>query len=171
MELRLRQYKPCDANTIVGWIKSEEMLRKWSADRFGEYPISAQDINLKYLNNNGDCAEADNFYPMIAFDESGVVGHFIMRYTDAEKSTVRFGFVIVDDTKRGQGCGKQMLRLALKYAFEIFRASKVTLGVFENNEPAYRCYKAAGFIENGETYSCELFGEQWKIINMEVSYR
>ena len=43
----------------------------------------------------------DNFYPVTAIDESGIVGHMILRYTDDKKSIVRFGFVIVDDTKRG----------------------------------------------------------------------
>ncbi|MBQ9135593.1 MAG: GNAT family N-acetyltransferase [Lachnospiraceae bacterium] len=169
MNLRLRQYKPCDAEMIVSWIKDEETLRKWSSDRFGDFPINSEDINIKYLKNNGDCTEPDNFYPLVAFDESGVVGHLILRYTDAEKKIIRFGFVIVDDTKRGKGYGKQMLILAIKFAFDIFGAEKITLGVFDNNEPAYFCYKAAGFMENGEELFCELFGEQWRIVEMEVN--
>ena len=114
MGLRLRQYKPCDADNIVSWIKDEDALRKWSSDRFGDYPISAEDINNKYLENNGDCKEEDNFYPLTAFDESGVVCHLILRYTDEEKKVIRFGFVIVDDSKRGKGYGKQMLTLAMR---------------------------------------------------------
>jgi len=168
MSLRLRPYKPCDAEKIVSWIKDEQALRKWSSDRFGEFPVTADDINNKYLGHNGDCIEADNFYPLTAFDYSGAVGHLILRYTDPHKKTIRFGFVIVDDSKRGQGYGKQMLMLAVKYAFEIFGAEKLTLGVFENNTPAYHCYKAVGFEENGEEAYCELFGEQWKIVEMEM---
>lgn len=168
MELRLRPYKPCDAKNIASWIKSEDALRKWSSDRFGDYPVTSQDINDKYMGNNGDCMEEDNFYPVTAFDDSGVVGHLILRYTDEEKKTIRFGFVIVDDSKRGKGYGKQMLVLASKYAFEIFGAEKITLGVFDNNQPAYYCYKAAGFKENGREYFVELFGQQWRIIEMEM---
>lgn len=52
MGLRIRQYKPCDAEHIVSWIKDEEALRKWSSDRFGEFPITSEDINNKYLDNN-----------------------------------------------------------------------------------------------------------------------
>ena len=168
MSLRLRHYKPQDAETIVSWIKDEEALRKWSSDRFGDFPITSEDINRKYLECNGDCVEPDNFYPMTAFDESGVVGHLILRYTDAEKKVIRFGFVIVDDAQRGKGYGKQMLRLAIKYALEIFGAEKITLGVFDNNDSAYGCYKAVGFEENGEEMFCELFGKQWRIIEMEM---
>lgn len=169
MNLRLRQYKPCDAEIILKWIKDEEALRLWSSDRFGDFPITSDDINNKYLKCNGDCVEPDNFYPMTALDENDVVGHLILRYTDTEAKVLRFGFVIVDDIKRGQGYGKQMLILALKVAFNILKAEKVTLGVFENNKPAYYCYKAVGFKENGEEYLCEIFGEQWKIIEMEIS--
>lgn len=53
-------------------------------------------------------AETDNFYQMTAFDETGVVGHLIMRFLDGEKKVLRFGFVIVDDTKRGKGYGKEL---------------------------------------------------------------
>ncbi len=169
MALRLRQYKPCDAESIISWIKDEEALLKWSSDRFGSYPITSEDINNKYIGNNGDCIEPDNFYPFTAFDESGAVGHLILRYTDTEKKTIRFGFVIVDDSKRGKGYGKQMLNLAIKYAFEIFGAEKITLGVFDNNPSAYYCYKSVGFIENGDEEFYELFGEQWKCIEMEIN--
>lgn len=47
--IRLRQYKPCDAKAIVSWIKDEEALRKWSSDRFGDFPITANVINEKCL--------------------------------------------------------------------------------------------------------------------------
>ena len=93
-----------------------------------------------------------------------------MRFTDEQKQILRFGFVIVDDTKRGKGYGKKMLELALKFAFEILKAEKVTLGVFENNPSAYYCYKAAGFQEitmEEDEYSA-ILGEKWKCIEMEV---
>lgn len=54
------------------------------------------------------------------------------------------------------------------HAFDIFGAEKITLGVFDNNEPAYCCYKAAGFIENGEEMFCEIFGKQWRNVEMEI---
>ena len=94
----------------------------------------------------------------------------IMRFTDAEKSTLRLGFVIVDDSKRGMGYGKQMLGLALRFAFDILKVQKVTLGVLENNPGAYYCYKAAGFkdvsLDESEYY--HLMGEDVKCLELEV---
>lgn len=168
--MRLRPYKPCDANTILSWIRDEETFRKWSTDRYETYPITAADMNRKYLDCNGDCGEPDNFYPMTAFDESGAVGHLIMRFTDREKTVLRFGFVIVDDSKRGLGYGKKMLQLALQFAFEILKVRKVTIGVLENNLGAYRCYKAVGFkdvvISQPEYYS--IMGESVKCLELET---
>lgn len=170
MMLRLRPYKSCDAVAISSWIKNEITMFKWSADRFGSFPVTADAINEKYLIHNGDCTEPDNFYPMTAFDDSGVVGHLILRFTDEEKQTIRFGFVIVDDTRRGKGYGKEMLNLAIKYAFEILKAKKITLGVFENNPPAYYCYKSVGFTEivgKQDGYH-NIKNEKWKCIELEM---
>ena len=56
-------------------------------------------------------------------------------------------FVIVDKTKRGKGYGKEMLRLALQYAFRITGATAVQLNVFHENTPAKQCYEKVGFVE------------------------
>ena len=169
-ELKLRPYKLEDAKTIVSWIKDERALRKWSSDRYGEYPITAEDMNYKYIDCNGDCEEPDNFYPLTAADADGPVGHLILRYTNGEKTTIRLGFIIVDDTKRGMGYGKKMIQMAMQYAFDMLGAERLTLGVFENNPSAYYCYKAAGFceIETEQNFVFEILGEKWKCIEMEA---
>lgn len=60
-----------------------------------------------------------------------------------------------------------MIQLALKYASENLHAKKVSLGVFENNLGALKCYKSCGFKEVTESaYSC--LGERWKSIEMEI---
>lgn len=164
--LRLRPYKESDAQEIVKWNKDEFAFYQWSADRYDHYPISAADINKQYEA----MAEADGFYPMTAFDETGIVGHLTMRFTDEKKQILRFGFIIVDDTRRGKGFGKGMLLLALKYAFEILQVKTVILGVFENNSAAYYCYKAAGFhdVTTAEPEFYHVLDEDWKCLELET---
>ena len=165
--LRLRPYKACDAAAIVSWSEDEASFRRWSADRFPAYPITAEDLNRHY----DAMAESDSFYEFTAFNGTGIVGHLIMRFTDKEKTVLRFGFVIVDPRKRGQGYGREMLKLAIRYAFDCLKAVKITLGVFENNVPAYRCYRAAGF---REVPCCDaswyhIGNEDWKCIEMALT--
>lgn len=169
--LRLRPYKPCDAEKIVSWCKDEKTFILWGGDHFGSYPITPEIMNRKYLDNNGDCTECDNFYPMTAFDDEGIVGHFILRYLNGDNRLLRIGWVIVDDTKRGRKYGQQMLRLGLEFAFEILQAETVTIGVFENNAPAYHCYLSAGFRKSTilEDSVLEINGEQWKVVELEMS--
>ena len=92
----------------------------------------------------------------------------ILRFNNEERTVVRLGFIIVDDTKRGKGYGKKMVQLATKYAFEFLGAEKVTLGVFDNNPSAYHCYKAAGFRETGEIFNIPLFGEMWTVVELKM---
>ncbi len=46
----LRDYKKEDGSIIAGWIRSEEDLFKWSADRFNKYPLTGEDIYEKFLD-------------------------------------------------------------------------------------------------------------------------
>lgn len=165
--LRLRPYKRCDAEHIVNWIKTEKSFYQWSAGRLGEYPITAAALTDHY----DSMADRDDFYEMTAMDGCEVAGHMIMRFLDEEKTSLRFGFVVVDDTKRGKGYGREMLKLALKYAFEILKVSRVTIGVFVNNTPAYKCYKSLGFVESSseprENY--KILNEEWECVYLEMT--
>lgn len=161
--LRLRPYKPGDAEHIVKWCKNEYAFRQWSADRYPEFPITAEDMNRLYDNLE--------IYGLTAFDETGVVGHLTMRFPPDGFDEVRFGFVIVDCEKRGRGYGKEMLSLSVKFAIEFLKVRKISLGVFENNTTALQCYKAVGFKvverDHVESYCC--LGETWNCVEMEIT--
>ena len=141
----LRNYKKEDAPIVAGWLRSEEELYKWSADRFNKFPLSGEDINENYAPQ----LETGRFIPLTAIDDNGeAVGHFIIRYPrDDDDSSVRFGFVIIDPALRGKGYGKELLRLGTEYVKKNLNATRIDLGVFENNESARHCYEAAGFTE------------------------
>lgn len=163
--LRLRPFRASDADVIVTWVKDEVAFRKWVADRYDNFPIRPEDMNTNY-----GATDANRFFPMTAFDETGVVGHMILRFVDDGMTTIRFGFIIVDDAKRGKGYGKRMIELSTRFAFEILGAQKITLGVFANNESAHRCYLAAGFrdVKSETTETYKVLGEDWACLEMEM---
>lgn len=165
--IRLRPYKACDAQTITKWLKDEYAFRQWSADRYEKYPITSADMNL-YYDRDRDNGQS---WAMTAFDDTDIVGHFTMRFPNSNCfDEIRLGFVVIDDNMRGKGYGKEMLSLAIRYAFDFVKVKKISLGVFENNEAAIKCYEACGFQrvkpENVENYHC--MGEIWNCIEMEL---
>lgn len=161
----LRNYKKEDSSIIARWLRTEEELYKWSADRFNKYPLEENDIEENYAPQ----IESGRFFPLTAEDEEGnVIGHFIIRYPrEDDDSSVRFGFVIVDPKLRGKGNGKEMLLLGVEYVKENLSVNRIDLGVFENNEKAKHCYEAVGFKEYA-VRDCELPIGNWKCIDMEM---
>ena len=156
----LRPFTISDAPVILSWIKDKTAFRKWSADRYSVYPPKPEDMQAQYA--------AENVFPFTALDDEGkVVGHIMLRYLDPSKTVIRLGFVIVDDQLRGKGYGKQMVQLAIQKAKHEFGAQKVTLGVFDNNPPAFHCYESVGFKVTG-TDSYRIDGEEWTEKEMEL---
>ena len=157
--IRIRPYKTDDADTVLSWCQDEKSFYQWSAGVLGDYPITQREFRF-----------VDSLMPFTAFDETGPVGFFTLRTPAGSLDELRFGFVIVDPHKRGKGCGKAMLRLGLKFVFEIYGAKKASLGVFENNLPAYYCYQAVGFrdvvLDTPEKYA--VLGEEWKCKEMVI---
>ena len=160
--IRLRPYKPEDAKAVLSWSKDERAFYQWSAGVLGQYPITEEEFRF-----------VESLMAFTAFDEDGVLGFFTLRNPGEDPGELRIGFVIVDPARRGQGCGKEMLRSALRYAFDICGARKVTLGVFENNLSAYHCYRSVGFREivpeEPETY--QIMGEAWRCREMAMERR
>ena len=135
--MTLRPFNINDAPTILSWCKDKHAFR---------------------LNN---------MYPLTAVVDNLIIGHILLRYPSEDKTVIRFGFVIVDDSKRGKGYGKQMLRLAIDHAKHKLGVQKITLGVFDNNPSAIHCYESVGFVVTGtDTYAID--GEEWTGKEMEL---
>lgn len=156
--IRLRPYRLEDADTILSWCANETAFYQWTAGVLGDYPLSREQFH-----------SVSSLMAFTAVDDREVVGFFTMRNPGESVEEVRFGFVTVDSRRRGQGLGKAMLLLGLKYAREIYGAKKASLGVFENNPPAFHCYLAAGFQETDTVKYC-IRGEEWNCREMEIVF-
>lgn len=163
--MKLRKYEKEDSKIICSWVKDSKTLFQWSADRIGKFPLQGDELNENYRDRN-----PETFTPMTAVDDNNnPVGHlFILIPDENEKSTVRFGFVIVSPEVRGKGNGKKMLELAIDYSKKHFNADKITLGVFENNPNAIHCYEALGFKPVSER-TVKILDDDWACIDMELN--
>ena len=157
--MTLRPFNINDAPTILSWCKDKHAFRLWSADRYKEFPAQPDEMMEQY--------KGENMYPLTAVVEEEIIGHILLRFPSEDKSVIRFGFVIVDDSKRGKGYGKQMLQLAIRKVKDELGAQRITLGVFDNNPIAFHCYESVGFQVIGtDTYWID--GEVWTGKEMEL---
>ena len=165
MNLTLRPYQPTDTNVITTWLKSEYLMHQWCADRYERYPVTPEDMNAYY----SEFIDGQNSLALTLVDGQEIVGYITLRIPADDPTERRLGFVIVDDSKRGRGLGKALVAMTVDYAFLKLGATKVSLGVFENNSAAIRCYESAGFhrVVRQEIESYDCLGETWKCIEME----
>ena len=161
--MNLRRYKEDDAKEILNWIKNEKEFRLWSADRYESYPVTPSDIN----NNYEECEKKSKFYPFTLEDDGKVIGHLILRNPGENNEVIRLGFIIVDNSMRGKGYGKQLIEYAINYAKEKLGAKEINLGVFTNNEGALRCYKSVGFkVTEVKKNAYQFYNESWDCAEM-----
>lgn len=163
--MHLRPFIAQNAATVVQWIGDKRTLRMWSADKYADFPITADDVNKFYSAQNPRL-----FFPFTAIEDGEITGHLIMRFCDRNQSLIRFGFIIVDDKKRGKGYGREMLTQAIGLAFRKYRAEKIEIGVFEDNTAARRLYASLGFSQvpdKEETYVID--GEVRRCLILEKS--
>ena len=162
--MKLRDYKRSDSKIITSWIKDEESLYKWSADRICKFPLEGDELNAEY----DGVPSGMPIYPLTAVDaKDNVIGHILIRFPDESRKNARLGFVIVSPDLRGKGQGQVLVRLALQYIGDNFDVDRVTLGVFAKNTSALNCYKACGFVQSGGILSYEMPIGTWDLIEME----
>lgn len=158
--LCLRPYTPEDAPKIASWLGNETVFYRWSFGKLGEYPINGEAL-AKYFD--------DGNIHLIAEDENGIAGHIMLSFPEESVPHVRCGFIIVDSSRRGTGCGQKLVSLAMDYAREVLKAEKLSLAVFEDNLPARRCYTAVGLIESGKLEEYSIKGENRIALEMNIS--
>ena len=139
--MRLRPYiESKDFACIAGWIGDERSHALWCANHF-PYPVTAPAFR-RFLQQT---AAEWTACPFVVTDDAGTPVGFFRYSVNTANDEGFLASVIVDARLRGQGYGRQMLRLALRYAFEMTGAKLVQLYVFGANTAARRCYERVGF--------------------------
>lgn len=165
--LRLRPYKACDARTVSEWLTDERTFYWWSGGRYREYPLTPEILNGYYEGEN----ENDSVWAMTAYDENGLTGYLMMRFLDENKTQLRLCHIVTAPKNRGRGYGKEMVSMALRYGFTFLQAERISLGVYEDNIPARRCYASLGFTESFphivKTHT--FMGKEWTCTDLEIT--
>lgn len=156
--MRIRPYMETkDYESVERWIDNEKTHVLWCAGLI-PYPLTRQDFH-DLLRRNAeewtDCA-------YVATETDGTPVGFFCYSVNTENNEGFLKLVVVDPEKRGRGYGRQMLELALQYAFRITGAELVQINVFSENHAARRCYERIGFTQRAVTERVLSYqGETW----------
>ena len=163
--MRIRPYlENRDYEYLEQWSGGARAHALWCANLF-PYPLTKEGLHNALERNAReweDCA-------FVATEDDGEPAGFFCYSVNMENDVGFFKFIIIDPEKRGRGYGQRMLKLALRYAFEITGAQVVRLNVFQENESARRCYEKAGFSEKSvEEGAFSYQNERWSRCGMEI---
>ena len=163
--VRLRPFKKRDIEKILHWVEDERRMAVWASGVFS-YPMTREQV----LARVEAAEEAKDEWVMAALDEQGeIIGQLYMRMVNYEENRVHLNMILLDPARRGQGLGTEMVRKTVEYAFGVLGMQRLTLGVFDCNPGAHRCYLKAGLHDTFmEEHAYEFRGEVWNRQHMAV---
>lgn len=163
--MRLRPFiSSKDFDEIKNWIVEERMHAMWSANRI-QFPMEKD----SFEKSMQEVAELFGDSPFVVTSDEGELIGFFCYSVNIENNEGMLKFVMNNPKYRGKGYGREMLRLAVKYAFEITNVQAVHLNVFTENERAKRCYEAVGFTERKTDLNAFAYKEEsWGRCNMII---
>jgi RimJ/RimL family protein N-acetyltransferase len=85
--------------------------------------------------------------PLIIEDDGQPVGYALLSGLNDEHDSIEVRRIVV--ARKGEGVGREALRLVVDRAFEVHEPHRVWLDLMTGNERAKRAYAAAGFVEEG----------------------
>jgi len=142
--IKIELIKEEDLINIVEWNKntSQDFLIQWSGNLYS-YPLNINQLKYYYLKK---AKENFNIFIYKIIKEDKMIGTIELKIADEGRTIGRICRVLIGDERyRGQGIGTEAVLEILKIGFEKFKLNKITLGVFDFNTNAIKCYEKVGF--------------------------
>ncbi len=138
-----------DLQKIVEWNvnKSSEYLLQWAGPKF-DYPLTFEQMEKYFFKEIKKENSKILVYKILITGTEEMIGTVEIRETDKENKVGRIcRFLIGEEKNRGRSIGTIALNEALKIAFQDMKFKKMTLGVFDFNYDAIRCYEKVAFVK------------------------
>ena len=153
-----------DFDEIKNWISDERTHAMWCANLI-KYPIEKENFDNVMLEAAAKFGDS----PYVATTDDGKVVGFFCYSVNLSTNEGMFKFIMINPLQRGKGLGKEMLQLAIEYAFNITKVDIVQLNVFHENTRAQKCYESVGFIVRKiDTGVFRFKDESWSRCNMVI---
>ena len=166
--LKLEPFSPDDFQQLIDWIPDASFALQWSGPAF-TYPLTVEQLE-NYLQDANTVNASKYIFKAVDESTNEVIGHISLGNVDRVNESARIGKVLIGQSaSRGNGYGTQLMLATLTFAFEELKLHKVTLGVFDFNTAAIKCYEKVGFKKEGLIRDARKHGnEYWNQIEMGI---
>jgi len=165
--IRLEYFTRDDFGQLMEWINSEELLMNWSGNLFS-FPLTQ--ASLEWYIENTNVLPGSEAYNYKAVDENDVVvGHISLGGISEKNKSARISRVFVSPAARGRGACYQMVKAVLETGFSGLSLHRISLGVYDTNAAAVKCYERAGLKVEGIHRDVVLYNNTyWSMIEMGI---
>lgn len=133
MDIELCRFRDGDAEEIVGWVQTAAEAQAWAGNAT-PYPVAPKQFSLWHAEPDVRPWTARRNGTLLAYGEL---------WLDRAGDEVELARLLVHPQHRGRGIGRRFTSQLINRA--IAHSPNIFLRVLPDNEPAIRCYQAAGF--------------------------
>ncbi len=167
--IELASFEEPDFDQLIAWIDNETLLTNWAGSLFS-FPLTHESLAW-YINDTNDLETADALVYKIVEQETGeAIGHISLGSISRKNRSARISRVLIgSNAAKGKGLCKQMMEKVLSIGFNQLNLHRISLGVFDFNTAAIKCYESVGFIKEGHMRDVLWFKDAyWSIIEMSI---
>ncbi|GGF26072.1 GNAT family N-acetyltransferase [Hymenobacter cavernae] len=165
----LEPFTKADFPQLISWIDNERLLKEWSGGLFS-FPLTEDSLNW-YIEDTNDLENSEVFvYKAVDTNTGETVGHISLGSISRYHKAGRITRVLVGNTAaRGQGYGQAMVKAILSVGFRDLGLHRISLGVYDFNHSAIRCYERAGLHREGTLRDVVRYDDKyWSLVEMSM---
>ena len=168
--IKIEYFDREDFQQLMEWMNSEHLITNWAGSLF-KYPLTEDSLDW-YIEDTNKIDSSDAFiYKAVSTTTGKTVGHISLGSISDKNRSARISRVLVGNTaERGKGVCTGMIKAILKIGFEDLKLHRISLGVYDFNTSAIRCYEKAGFVKEGLMRDVLRYDENtyWSLIEMSM---
>ena len=135
--MELYPFQKEDGADFLRWVKDEAEFDLLSGGTLGKLPKTGEEVYRLFEDRKATELR------LTAKKEGVPVGQLSLRRMD--DGSYRVCYVILDQNRRKEGLGQEMMQAALAYCQKELHCTTVSLVVFQKNAAAFHCYQKVGF--------------------------
>jgi len=168
--IKLEYFDREDFQQLIEWMNSEHLITNWAGSLF-KYPLTEDSLDW-YIEDTNNIKSSDSFiYKAVSTATGKTVGHISLGSISDKNKSARISRVLVGNTaERGKGVCTGMIKAILKIGFEDLQLHRISLGVYDFNIAAIRCYEKCGFVKEGLMRDVLRYADNtyWNLIEMSI---